>query len=132
MIPIDQLTVLLVDDVEDFRVIWRLLLRNHPRVKRIREAGSGHDAIRQLILDGPADIVVSDVLMPDGSGQELADFARRNFPSMPVLLTSAEIGVAREHLQPGGISFLDKARTTSERFGDVLCHLARPMAIPAA
>jgi hypothetical protein len=40
MIPIEQLTVFLVDDIEDFRLIWRLLLRNHPGVKKIREAGT--------------------------------------------------------------------------------------------
>lgn len=131
MVSDERLTVLLVDDIEEVRAAWRLALASHPRIAAIREATGGHDAVRQLILRGPFDIVVSDVLMPDGTGHELAAFVRRNFPATAVLLTSAESSSDDEHLCPGGMSYLDKTRTTHSRFGDMVCHLAgRPGSAP--
>ncbi len=52
-------------------------------------ARDGEDAIRRLdAARGDIDLVVSDVVMPRGSGYAVADHIRRQWPSTRVLLTS--------------------------------------------
>lgn len=120
----ELLTVLVVDDDKDFLLIWRLLLRSHPRIATVNEADCGEDAIRQLILHGPFDVVLADAWMADGSGYDVADFAKRTYPSMPVVLTSGAEGLEQQALQHGATTFVPKQHTIHDGLGDLLCSLA--------
>ena len=80
-------TVLIADDEEPVRrVASRLLVRNGYDVL---EAANGADALRMLGAgEGKIDILVSDIIMPEMGGLELARRVAADFPGLPVLLIS--------------------------------------------
>lgn len=80
-------TVLIADDEEPVRrVASRLLARNGYDV---REAANGTEALQILATaDGSIDLLVSDIIMPEMGGLELARRVAADFPGLPVLLIS--------------------------------------------
>lgn len=80
-------TVLIVDDEEPVRrVASRLLARSGYEV---REAANGAEALRVLAAaNGAIDLLVSDIIMPEMGGLELARRAAADFPGLPILLIS--------------------------------------------
>lgn len=80
-------TVLIADDEEPVRrVASRLLVRNGYDVL---EAANGAEALRMLAGgNGKIDILVSDIIMPEMGGLELARRVATDFPGLPVLLIS--------------------------------------------
>lgn len=80
-------TVLIADDEEPVRrVASRLLARNGYDV---REAANGADALRMLAAGkGEIDLLVSDIIMPEMGGLELARRVAADFPRLPILLIS--------------------------------------------
>lgn len=80
-------TVLIADDEEPVRrVASRLLVRNGYDV---REAANGAEALRMLAAgSGEIDILVSDIIMPEMGGLELARRVATDFPGLPILLIS--------------------------------------------
>lgn len=80
-------TVLIADDEEPVRrVASRLLARNGYDVQ---EAANGAEALRLLAAGGGRiDILVSDIIMPEMGGLELARRVATDFPGLPVLLIS--------------------------------------------
>ena len=79
--------MLIADDEEPVRrVASRLLLRNGYDV---REASNGAEALRMLgEASGAIDILVSDIIMPEMGGLELARRVAGEFPGLPILLIS--------------------------------------------
>lgn len=61
------LRAIVVDDELPARELMRQMLRNHPNVKLVGEAGSAADAV-ELFLDMRPDVVFLDVQMPGGDG----------------------------------------------------------------
>ncbi len=80
-------TVLIADDEEPVRrVASRLLARNGYDV---REAANGSEALRMLAAaNGAIDLLVSDIIMPEMGGIELARRVSTDFPGLPILLIS--------------------------------------------
>ena len=80
-------TVLIADDEEPVRrVASRLLARNGYDV---REAANGAEALRMLAEgNGEIDLLVSDIIMPEMGGLELARRVGTDFPRLPILLIS--------------------------------------------
>lgn len=80
-------TVLIADDEEPVRrVASRLLARNGYDVL---EAADGAEALRMLAAGkGAIDLLVSDIIMPEMGGLELARKVATEFPKLPVLLIS--------------------------------------------
>lgn len=88
-------TILLVDDDKDLRefLYQHLLHCGHS----VLQAGSGHEAsdrFRRHIND--IDILVTDIVMPGYSGDQLAVKLAQQKPGLPVLFIS---GNAPNHLQ---------------------------------
>lgn len=117
-------SVLLVDDNDDFLLMWKMLLRHDQRIGRIQVAHSGEEAMRRLILDGPPALLLADVWMDGISGYDLVDFIRRVYPDTPVVLTSAAEGTGAEALRRGATGFLPKTHASSDHLGDLLCQCA--------
>src|SRR4029077_13431313 len=68
-----KLRILLVDDHDDTRrLLARLLLQ---RGHKVSTASSMHDALK--LLEDRHDVLISDIGLPDGSGLELMQEARR-------------------------------------------------------
>jgi two-component system cell cycle sensor histidine kinase/response regulator CckA len=106
--PRGSATLLLVDDDEGLRrLMSQVLTRNGYRVV---EAASGEEAATLFDeVEGGVDLLVSDVVMGEVSGRDLASSLQERRPGLKVLLTSgtAEAGVV-EGLGPGRAAFLAK------------------------
>ncbi len=68
--PPERVSVLVVDDEAPARQRLVDLLRSHPAVGGIREAGDGASAVRAIGIDAP-DLVFLDFQMPELSGLEV-------------------------------------------------------------
>jgi two-component system, cell cycle sensor histidine kinase and response regulator CckA len=64
---------------------------------RVSQAYSGNSAF-QLFSSDPADIVVTDVRMPDGDGEQLVKKLRQHAPRLPIVVVTGHMGMT-EHLE---------------------------------
>jgi len=96
-------TVLIVEDEDLVRALASRSLRE--RGYRVIEARQGAEALRQLEQEpGTVDLVISDVVMPEMGGRELARRLATLRPSLPVLFISGYTGedvIQRGLLEPG-------------------------------
>lgn len=101
--------VLIVDDSLTDRVRAGKLLEKSSDFT-ISYAVDGDDAISQ-IESQPPDVVVTDLQMPGRNGLELVESVRRDFPSLPVILMTAQGSeeIATEALRIGAASYVPKA-----------------------
>ncbi|MCB9651494.1 MAG: response regulator [Deltaproteobacteria bacterium] len=80
--------LLLVEDEPLVRALAARVLRG--RGYEVTEAEDGKVALEVLqATDGHFNLILSDVMMPNLRGTELAEEARRRYPELPVLLMSA-------------------------------------------
>lgn len=102
-----SVTVLIIDDEEMARSFVGEALKDAGY--QTIEAGTLAEA-REIIQVGQADIILLDVMLPDGSGLSLLDVIARENPSPPVILITAfgEIDTAVEAMKKGAIDFLQK------------------------
>ncbi|HWB41224.1 MAG TPA: response regulator [Gemmatimonadales bacterium] len=81
-------TILLVDDEDGVRVTLRRQLTAQGHT--VLEASHGAEALAVARMRrGNLDLVLSDVVMPEMNGTELAATLGRDFPGLPVILMSA-------------------------------------------
>jgi PAS domain S-box-containing protein len=101
--PRGQGSILLVeDDRQVGQVLRRTLERAGYRVVLAEDGRQGQAALRAGA--GTFDLLVSDVIMPELNGAELAEEARRLHPELPVLLMS---GYTSDALERGGATLAD-------------------------
>ncbi len=85
--PTAEGTLLLVEDEESVRRLARRVLEGVGY--RVLEAASGAEALRVVEeWEGPLDLVVTDVIMPGMSGQELSARLRERRPTLRILYVS--------------------------------------------
>jgi two-component system response regulator DesR len=85
-----QIRVMLVEDHSDFRALMEVLLSGQSDIKLLAQAGSLAEA-RDHAAMFEFDVVVLDLGLPDGHGEDLiADFRRSN-PDVRVLILSASL-----------------------------------------
>jgi CheY-like chemotaxis protein len=105
-------TILLVEDDDEVRsVATRILRRNGYRVL---EAGNGAEALRVCEEeDEPVDLIVTDIVMPEMNGSELAQKIREKQPDARILFTSGytEDAVVRQSFLHPGEAFMEKPFT---------------------
>jgi len=83
------LTVVIVDDVPDFREIVRAILVDLPGgVTIVGEASDGEEAFTVVLRERP-DIVITDLMMPRLDGVELTRRIRQELPLTMVVLMSS-------------------------------------------
>ena len=112
-------TVLLVDDHPGFRRMARLLLQSGG-YDVVGEAGTAADAVTTA-RDLEPDLVLLDVLLPDGNGADVADVLA-GLPRPPgVVLTSsragAELGALIE--ESSVLGFVQKDELTVARLAEL-------------
>jgi PAS domain S-box-containing protein len=83
--------VLLVDDEQLVRVGTAEMLRELGH--EVDEAGSAHEALHRIATNPRYDVVVTDFMMPDIDGLELARRIAASDPAMPVLLVTGYMGM---------------------------------------
>jgi CheY-like chemotaxis protein len=112
-------TVLVVDDQDIVRDVIRLTLEKAGY--RVLDAASPNAAIDLVRAEGPIDLLVTDVVMPEMDAFELADRIACEVPGVRILYTSGYTDAAAEG------PFIQKPFTPAqlvEKVGSVLAGVA--------
>ena len=102
-------TILLVEDDEMVRNLVRTVLQDNGYT--ILEALHGGKALSVVEQhEGPIDLLVTDVIMPEMSGQELAEQLKTLYPQMKMLFMSGytDDAVVRHGVRTAEVEFLPK------------------------
>ncbi|MBP9665503.1 MAG: sigma-54-dependent Fis family transcriptional regulator [Pyrinomonadaceae bacterium] len=99
--------ILIVDDEQSFRQLLTLVFEEDGH--SVRTAMNGRQALAALD-ETPADLIVSDVKMPDMDGIELLRSVRETLPDIGVVLMTAfaSVETAREAFKLGADDFIEK------------------------
>jgi two-component system, cell cycle sensor histidine kinase and response regulator CckA len=115
-----SLIVLVVDDDNLVRGVTRRALTRQGYM--VLEAGAGKEALAICKeREGHIDLLLTDVVMPEMNGFELANQIKARYPGVPVLYVSgyAEESVVSEQFAKLGAVFLRKPFTLEELVGKV-------------
>jgi DNA-binding NarL/FixJ family response regulator len=115
-----QVRVMLVEDHPDFRALMEVLLNGQSDINLVAQAGSLAEA-RDHAAMFQFDVVVLDLGLPDGHGEDLiADFRRFN-PEVGVLILSASLDPAgiEKATRLGADEVMDKLAPLEEVLGTV-------------
>jgi two-component system, NtrC family, response regulator PilR len=99
--------ILIVDDEQSYRQLLSLVFETDGN--NIRTAMNGRQAL-ELLQQEPADIIISDVKMPDMDGIEMLRAVRETLPDVGVVLMTAfaSVETAREAFKLGADDFITK------------------------
>ncbi len=99
--------LLIVDDEQSYRQLLTLVFQGDGH--NIRTASNGREAV-MLLQEEPADLIISDVKMPDMDGIELLRAVREFLPDTAVVLMTAfaSVETAREAFKLGADDFIQK------------------------
>jgi len=119
-------TVLLVEDEDALRSLLRELLESFGYA--VLEAGQGADALRVAAGHaGRIDLLLSDIVMPQMTGRELAERLGRVRPGLKVLFMSGyAAGVAPQHEIPAEAAYIEKPFTADALAGALRALLDPP------
>lgn len=99
--------LLIVDDEQSYRQLLTLVFEGDGHA--IRTAKNGREALEMLHAE-PADVIITDVKMPDMNGIELLRATREFLPDVGVVLMTAfaTVDTAREAFKLGADDFIQK------------------------
>jgi class 3 adenylate cyclase len=102
-------TILLVDDEPSARLTLGLLLKRRGHL--VQEA-DGVQAATNALTGAAFDVVITDLLMPDGEGLEVLRAARTRCPDANVILLTAHPGweSAKEAMRLGAFDYFEKGQ----------------------
>ncbi len=105
--------ILIVDDEQSYRQLLTLVFESDGH--SVRTAMNGRLAIKSLI-ESPADIIISDVRMPDMGGIEMLRELRETMPDIGIIFVTAvkEVDTAREAFKLGADDFVTKPYDVEE------------------
>jgi two-component system, cell cycle sensor histidine kinase and response regulator CckA len=118
-------TVLVAEDEHDLREVAMRILTSAGY--RVLAANDGQEALAvSEAYDGPIDVVLSDVVMPNMNGRELAEALRRTRPATPVLFMSGYAAplMTDQGLLEAGVTVLGKPFTKAQLLDLVQATLA--------
>jgi PAS domain S-box-containing protein len=125
-----QEVVLVVEDEDMVRRLARRILERHGY--RVLEASDGAAALAGLDVDTPVDILLTDVVMPNMSGAELAQKLRSRMPKLRVIYMSGYVGnvTTRHQMLEHGTAYLQKPFTAVGLLQSIRRLLDEPMLLP--
>src|SRR4051795_12494631 len=99
--------ILIVDDEQSYRQLLSLVFEGDGHT--VRTAMNGRQAL-ELLQAEPADVIISDVKMPDMDGIEMLRAVRETLPDIGVVLMTAfaSVETAREAFKLGADDFITK------------------------
>ncbi len=106
----ERMQVLIVDDQPRARQSLRTLLATWPRVKGVREAANGRQAVR-LVEESLPDMVLMDVRMPEMDGLEATRIIKARWPRVTVILLSMYSSYEADALIAGADAFVSKGES---------------------
>jgi len=114
--PVDRpARVLLVDDTEDIRLLFRIALEADPRFEVWGEAANGQEAL-DVLADGCPDVIVLDLMMPVMDGLTALPLLLRRCPEARVVMVTATATVETREaaLRLGACAVLEKRCSIDE------------------
>jgi CheY-like chemotaxis protein len=106
------LRILLADDDEDVRSTVRLILEmDHHEVV---ESSDGVEALRSC-ASSPFDLVITDYIMPEMSGDLLAVEIKKLYPALPIIMITANAD-----LLPTSLPGIERVLSKPFRVNDLL------------
>jgi DNA-binding response OmpR family regulator len=81
--------ILLIEDTEAVRGLFRAILEQAGHV--VREASTGSEGIR-FFREHPADVVITDMYMPDGDGFDVMNILRCEVTVPKIIVVSGRSG----------------------------------------
>ena len=110
-----MITVLLADDLEEYRVLLRKMLEMDGRFSVVGEAPDGDAAVR-LAREKDPDVVLLDIAMPDMDGLEAIPHLRRLAPRSRVVMLSGfgEEAMSATSLRLGADAYVTKGHMTDD------------------
>ena len=114
--------ILIADDDASIRLV---LSQAFSRLGYQVRATGNATTLLKWVSDGEGDLVVTDVVMPGASGQEVAEQARARFPGVRVLFMSGYTDDAISHhgVLDDGVEFIHKPfdpETLARRVAEVI------------
>ena len=124
--------VLIVDDHQSFAEALELVLRstfasapgNSDVSSKFVRAASVAEGLRLVSEEGPFDLAVVDLILPDGDGTKVVREIKRRSPGTPVVVLSAS-----EHLSEALAAGADEAISKRTRLAEIVASLARLLGI---
>ncbi len=100
-------TVIVADDDRSIRTVVRQALLRAGHMVRTTDTAAG---LWKLVEDGVGDVVVTDVLLPDGNGLDLLPLMAARRPGLPVIVMSAQntLATAVRATEQGAFDYLPK------------------------
>lgn len=83
----EKINIILVDDHQMFRDGVKSVLSDEANISVIGEVGNGQD-LYTLLENTKADLIITDISMPDISGIEITKFVSENYPEIKILVLS--------------------------------------------
>ena len=93
--------ILLVDDEEELRTMLKIVLESAGH--EVEVAGNGQEAVENYSRH-PADLVVTDIVMPEKEGIETIVQLRKRYPNVKIIAMSGGGG------RPGAQNYLEMAK----------------------
>ena len=129
--PVERISVLIVDDIPETRENVRKLLQFEPSVEVVGVAGNGKEAISLAERLKP-DVVIMDINMPDMDGITATEKIRERLPYAQIVILSVqgEVEYMRRAMLAGARDFLTKPPNIDElvravRRAGILAHEER-------
>ena len=117
-----------------------LVIDDHPLVREgvkksltaagfncVGEAGSLKEAIAMIALHNP-DVITVDLNLPDGNGLEIISWARKNSPTIAIIVLSLEddLDLVSAASQSGAQAFISKSESAEHLVSAITSVLAQP------
>lgn len=119
--------LLVEDDLTYSRIVMNFLKKNSFDVTtttKVKEA-------QNLLNSGKFDLIIADFRLPDGTGMELLQWAKANFPQLQVILIThySDIRIAIKAMKLGAFEYITKPINPDELLATVKESLAQKAAI---
>ena len=119
-------TVLVVEDVEAVRAVTRRMLERYGY--KVLDAADGEAAVRLAATAGHIHLLLTDVVMPNVSGRDLAALFAKTYPDTKVVFMSGytDDAIVRHGILEEGIAYLQKPFTPESLVSKVRAVLDLP------
>ena len=119
-------TVLVVEDVEAVRAVTRRMLERYGY--KVLDAADGEAAVRLAATAGHIHLLLTDVVMPNVSGRDLAALFAKTYPDTKVVFMSGytDDAIVRHGILEAGIAYLQKPFTPESLVSKVRAVLDLP------